>query len=170
VAQPVLPAAYSVWRRSILDEQSFAVVDVNYGGSTGFGRHYRERLLHNWGIVDVEDCQNAARYLVDHGHVDKHRLAITAAAQRVHDFVRADVWHSLSRRCQPLRYQRSGSTVARYAQIRIQVRRAIGGPYPDAKEIITSAHQYTSRSIELSDHIFQDSKTKRFLPAKPNRW
>jgi dipeptidyl aminopeptidase/acylaminoacyl peptidase len=56
--------------------RGFAVVDVNYGGSTGFGRAYRERLKGNWGIVDVDDCVNAARYLAEQGEVDRHRLAI----------------------------------------------------------------------------------------------
>lgn len=53
-----------------------AVVDVNYGGSTGYGRAYRERLYENWGIVDTYDCINAARYLVARGDVDPARLAI----------------------------------------------------------------------------------------------
>jgi dipeptidyl aminopeptidase/acylaminoacyl peptidase len=53
-----------------------AVVDVNYGGSTGYGRTYRERLRGNWGIVDTLDCINAARYLADRGDVDPERLAI----------------------------------------------------------------------------------------------
>ncbi|MDQ3548708.1 MAG: prolyl oligopeptidase family serine peptidase [Chloroflexota bacterium] len=53
-----------------------AVVDVNYGGSTGYGRAYRERLKGNWGIVDVEDCANAARYLAQQGLADSTRLAI----------------------------------------------------------------------------------------------
>ena len=56
--------------------RGFAVVDVNYGGSTGFGREYRLRLERNWGIVDVDDCVNAAKYLVDHELVDKNKLAI----------------------------------------------------------------------------------------------
>lgn len=56
--------------------RGFAVVDVNYGGSTGFGREYRLRLERNWGIVDVDDCVNAAKYLVDQGLVDENRLAI----------------------------------------------------------------------------------------------
>src|SRR5262249_23617828 len=43
--------------------RGIAVVDVNYGGSAGYGRSYRERLKGNWGIVDVDDCVNAARYL-----------------------------------------------------------------------------------------------------------
>jgi len=38
----------------------YAVADVNYGGSTGYGRKYRKRLAGNWGIVDVDDCSNAA--------------------------------------------------------------------------------------------------------------
>ncbi len=56
--------------------RGFAVVDVNYGGSTGYGRQYRERLEGAWGIVDVDDCLNAARFLADRGEVDARRLAI----------------------------------------------------------------------------------------------
>jgi dipeptidyl aminopeptidase/acylaminoacyl peptidase len=56
--------------------RGFAVVDVNYGGSTGYGRAYRERLDGQWGIVDVDDCVNAARYLAERGEVDPDRLAI----------------------------------------------------------------------------------------------
>ena len=56
--------------------RGFAVVDVNYGGSSGYGRAYRERLKGNWGIVDVDDCVNAALYLVHQGEVDGDRLAI----------------------------------------------------------------------------------------------
>jgi dipeptidyl aminopeptidase/acylaminoacyl peptidase len=56
--------------------RGFAVVDVNYGGSTGYGRAYRERLRDQWGIVDVDDCVAAARYLVERGEADPWRLAI----------------------------------------------------------------------------------------------
>ncbi|MBN1920314.1 MAG: S9 family peptidase [Anaerolineae bacterium] len=56
--------------------RGFAVLDVNYGGSTGYGRAYRQRLNGNWGIVDVEDCINGARYLVERGEVDEAHLAI----------------------------------------------------------------------------------------------
>ena len=56
--------------------RGFAVVDVNYGGSVGYGRAYRQLLNGNWGIVDVDDCANAALHLVHQGLADGDRLAI----------------------------------------------------------------------------------------------
>lgn len=56
--------------------RGIAVLDVNYGGSSGYGRAYRQRLNGNWGIVDVDDCVNGARYLAERGEVDGNRLAI----------------------------------------------------------------------------------------------
>jgi dienelactone hydrolase len=56
--------------------RGFAVVDVNYGGSSGYGRQYRERLNWQWGIVDVDDNINAAKYLVEQGKADPDRLII----------------------------------------------------------------------------------------------
>ncbi|HEX9236744.1 MAG TPA: S9 family peptidase, partial [Actinomycetota bacterium] len=56
--------------------RGFAVVDVNYGGSTGYGRDYRERLRGQWGIVDVADCVNAAKHLAAQGLADGGRMAI----------------------------------------------------------------------------------------------
>lgn len=60
--------------------RGFAVLDVNYGGSSGYGRQYRERLNKKWGIVDVDDCVNGARYLADRGEVDGQRLVITGGS------------------------------------------------------------------------------------------
>ena len=56
--------------------RGFAVLDVNYGGSTGYGTAYRKLLHGNWGIVDMEDCAAGAQYLVERGDVDGARLAI----------------------------------------------------------------------------------------------
>jgi dipeptidyl aminopeptidase/acylaminoacyl peptidase len=56
--------------------RGFAVLDVNYGGSSGYGRAYRQRLNGQWGVVDLNDCVNGARYLVKIGEVDGDRLAI----------------------------------------------------------------------------------------------
>lgn len=60
--------------------RGIAVLDVNYGGSTGYGRAYRERLNGQWGVVDVDDCTNGALWLVARGEVDAARLAITGGS------------------------------------------------------------------------------------------
>jgi dipeptidyl aminopeptidase/acylaminoacyl peptidase len=88
--------------------RGFAVVDVNYGGSTGYGRAYRERLNGQWGIVDVDDCVNAARHLVRQGLADETRLAIRGGP---------DVSRCFSGRRELLRRQRSGSVGQRHAQV-----------------------------------------------------
>jgi dienelactone hydrolase len=73
--------------------RGFAVVDVNYGGSTGYGREYRERLNGQWGIVDVEDCIHAARYLGDRGDVDPKRMAIRGGSAGGYTTLSALVFH-----------------------------------------------------------------------------
>ncbi|MDF5758202.1 prolyl oligopeptidase family serine peptidase [Spongiactinospora sp. TRM90649] len=82
--------------------RGIGVADVNYGGSTGYGRAYRERLRHQWGVVDVEDSARVARGLVASGHADASRVAIrggsaggwTALAALVHsDVFRGAVAH-----------------------------------------------------------------------------
>jgi dipeptidyl aminopeptidase/acylaminoacyl peptidase len=60
--------------------RGFAFLDVNYGGSTGYGRDYRQRLDQQWGLVDVDDCVNGAKYLVQQGKVDGERLAIAGGS------------------------------------------------------------------------------------------
>jgi dipeptidyl aminopeptidase/acylaminoacyl peptidase len=56
--------------------RGFGVMDVNYGGSTGYGREYRQRLNGKWGVVDIDDCVNGANYLVERGLADGERLII----------------------------------------------------------------------------------------------
>jgi dipeptidyl aminopeptidase/acylaminoacyl peptidase len=60
--------------------RGIAVIDVNYGGSTGYGRAYRQRLNGQWGVVDVDDCVNGARFLATRGDVDGNRLMITGGS------------------------------------------------------------------------------------------
>lgn len=63
-----------------LTTRGFAVIDVNYGGSTGYGRPYRELLKDSWGVVDVEDCIAAALTLAERGEVDPARLCISGGS------------------------------------------------------------------------------------------
>lgn len=70
-AHNLLHIAHQFWT-----SRGFAVLDVNYGGSSGYGREYRGLLDHNWGVIDVEDCVNGALFLVDQGYVDGNKLAI----------------------------------------------------------------------------------------------
>ena len=72
---PTYAFEYQYWT-----SRGIAVVDVNYGGSSGYGREYRLRLNGNWGVVDVDDCINAARYLVAQGLVDGERVSITGGS------------------------------------------------------------------------------------------
>jgi dipeptidyl aminopeptidase/acylaminoacyl peptidase len=64
-------------RIQFFTSRGFAVVDVNYAGSTGYGRGYRERLTGQWGVLDVADCLDAARFLIQAGEVDERRLVIS---------------------------------------------------------------------------------------------
>ena len=70
-AVPVLSVPLQYWT-----SRGFAVVDVNYAGSTGYGRDYRDSLRGEWGVADVEDCLAAARWLAEQGRVDPERLCI----------------------------------------------------------------------------------------------
>ena len=60
--------------------RGFAVLDVNYGGSTGYGRQYRQRLDGRWGITDVDDCVCGADYLIEQGLADPKRCAICGSS------------------------------------------------------------------------------------------
>lgn len=71
LAQPKLSLAVAYFT-----SRGIGIVDVNYGGSTGYGREYRQRLRGQWGVVDVEDTVAAVRGLADAGLADRDRLAI----------------------------------------------------------------------------------------------
>lgn len=60
--------------------RGYTVVDVNYSGSTTYGREYRDRLKHNWGVKDVADCAAAAKYLIDKDLVDKNKIFIRGSS------------------------------------------------------------------------------------------
>jgi len=74
-ARPSLQLDIRFWT-----SRGFAVVDVNYGGSTGYGRPYRDQLKGAWGVVDLDDCEAAVRFLADAGRADPARLCIAGGS------------------------------------------------------------------------------------------
>lgn len=129
--------------------RGFAVLDVLYGGSTGFGRPYRQRLNGNWGVVDVDDCLNGARYLVEQGLVDGQRLAIrggsaggytTLCAITFHDLFQAAASHYGVSDAEALA-QETHKFESRYLDTLI-------GPYPEMRQ------RYVERSpIHFADQV-----------------
>jgi dipeptidyl aminopeptidase/acylaminoacyl peptidase len=116
--------------------RGFALVDVDYGGSTGYGRAYRERLNGRWGEVDVLDCINAATYLAQRGQADPKHLAITGgsaggfttlAALAFHDVFAAGASHYGVSDLEALARE-THKFESRYLDNLI-------GPYPEAIEI-----------------------------------
>jgi dipeptidyl aminopeptidase/acylaminoacyl peptidase len=116
--------------------RGFAVLDVNYGGSTGYGRPYRQRLTDAWGIVDVDDHVNAARYLIERGLVDPERTAIrgwsasgytTLATLAFRDLFRAGASHFGISDLETMTTD-THKFESRYLD-------GLIGPYPDRKDI-----------------------------------
>lgn len=75
--------------RAFWTTRGFAVLDVNYSGSTGHGRAYRDRLLGEWGVIDIDDVATGARSLAEAGHVDGGRLAIRGGSAGGYTVLRA---------------------------------------------------------------------------------
>ena len=146
--------------------RGIGVLDVNYGGSTGYGRAYRERLNGQWGIVDVDDCVNGARYVVERGEADSNRLIIrggsaggytTLAALTFRDVFKAGASYygvsdleALEQDCHKFESRYNTSLV---------------GPYPESKELYQqrSPIHYTDR-ISCPMILFQGLEDKVVPP------
>jgi dipeptidyl aminopeptidase/acylaminoacyl peptidase len=131
--------------------RGFAVVDVNYGGSTGYGREYRRRLNGAWGVVDTEDCIAAARHLAEIGEVDGERLLIrggsaggytTLCALTMHDDFAAGASYFGISDLEP--FAKPGGT----HKFESRYEHTLVGPYPEAVDL------YRARSpIHFVDDI-----------------
>ena len=118
-ATPRSTSSFQFWT-----SRGFGVVDVNYGGSSGYGRAYRERLRGSWGIVDIDDCIAAARYLAEQGEVDGERAGDPRRQRRrLHDPLRARLPRRLRRRRQLLRRRRPRGAGQRHPQVRVPLPR-----------------------------------------------
>jgi dipeptidyl aminopeptidase/acylaminoacyl peptidase len=131
--------------------RGFAVVDVNYGGSTGYGREYRKRLNGTWGVTDTVDCINAAKALVERGEADGDRLLIrggsaggytTLCALTFHDDFAAGASYFGISDLEP--FAAPGGT----HKFESQYEHTLIGPYPEAADL------YRARSpIHFVDRI-----------------
>jgi dipeptidyl aminopeptidase/acylaminoacyl peptidase len=76
-----------------MTSRGFAVVDVNYRGSTGYGRAYRQMLNGEWGVADIDDCIYATRFLAEQGEIDSERLIIRGGSAGGYTTLCALVFH-----------------------------------------------------------------------------
>ena len=123
---------------------------MNYGGSTGYGREYRERLNGEWGVVDLQDCVNAARHLVERGEADPRAAADQRRQRgRLHDHLRATFTDEFAAGASyfgiaDLEQFGGGET----HKFELQYEHTLVGPYPEAAEL------YRARSpIHFVDQI-----------------
>ena len=117
--------------------RGFALVDVNYGGSSGYGRLYRERLNGEWGIVDVVDVINAGRYLCKTGRADAQRLIIRGGSAGGYTTLAALTFHSGVFKAGASYYGISDLEVLELDTHKFESRysHSLIGPYPEAREV-----------------------------------
>jgi dipeptidyl aminopeptidase/acylaminoacyl peptidase len=151
--------------------RGIAVLDVNYGGSTGYGRPYRNRLRGQWGVVDVDDCINGAAYLVERGDVDGERLAIaggsaggytTLCALTFRDFFGAGASHFGVSDLEALETE-THKFESHYSDLLV-------GPYPERADLYRerSPVNYTER-LSCPVIFFQGLEDKIVLPNQAER-
>ncbi len=116
--------------------RGFAVLDVNYRGSTGYGRAYRERLKGNWGVLDVDDCVYGAKYLTERGDVDGDRLTIDGGSAGGYTTLCALTFHSVFK-AGASRYGVSDLTALAEDTHKFEARYldSLVGPYPASKAV-----------------------------------
>jgi dipeptidyl aminopeptidase/acylaminoacyl peptidase len=148
--------------------RGFAAVNVNYGGSTGYGRAYREQLKGSWGVVDVDDCVAAARWLAEQGRVDGDRLCIrggsaggftTLAALAFHDVFSAGASHFGVADLEALA-QETHKFESRYLD-------GLVGPYPERRDLYVERspiHHVESFDTPLA--VFQGLEDEVVPPAQ----
>jgi dipeptidyl aminopeptidase/acylaminoacyl peptidase len=148
--------------------RGISVLDVNYGGSTGFGRAYRERLDSNWGIVDVEDCVNGARHLAEKDLVDGNRSVITGGSAGGYTVLAALTFHE---------YFRGGASHYGVSDLAFLVRdthkfesrylESLIGPFPEKEDLYRDRSPITFADRLSAPVIFFQGDEDQVVP--PNQ-
>ena len=122
--------------------RGFAFLDVNYGGSSGFGRKYRDRLIGNWGVVDVKDCILAAEDMVRQGLADPTKIVIKGSS--------------------------SGALTALMAACSSQVFAAVTSYYGvlDLEMLASSGHKFEQHYLDRLVGLYPNYKS-RYLKRSP---
>ena len=156
------------WGTQYWTSRGFGILDVNYGGSTGYGREFRLRLQGNWGIVDVADCVNGARYLAGTQRVDPERWAISGGS--------AGGYTTLA----VLTFRKEFKTGASYYGIsdlealakdthKFESRYLDGlvGPYPERKDLyVTRSPIHSARLLSVPVAFFQGAEDRVVPPQQ----
>jgi dipeptidyl aminopeptidase/acylaminoacyl peptidase len=131
-ARPTLDLQIQYWT-----SRGFAVADVNYGGSSGYGRAYRERLNGQWGIVDVDDVINAVRFLAAQGKADEQRAVIRGGSAGGYTTLAALTFHPDAFKAGASYYGISDLEVLEVDTHKFESRysHSLIGPYPAAKDV-----------------------------------
>ena len=148
--------------------RGFGVVDVNYGGSTGFGREYRERLRLRWGIVDLDDCINSAKHLIERGDADPDRVLIrggsaggytTLASLAFRDFYKAGAsYYGLSD---------LEGIVKDTHKLESQYLDGLIGPYPERRDLyLERSPVHSADRINCPLILFQGLEDKAVPPSQ----
>lgn len=152
--------------------RGFAVLDVNYGGSTGYGRAYRQRLDGQWGLVDVSDCENGANYLAAAGYVDKNRLIIRGSSAGGYTTLCAltftDTFHA-------------GASLYGIGDLAALARDThkfesryldrLVGPFPESQQIYRERSPLFHADKLSCPVIFsRENKTRWYRPTRPSPW
>jgi dipeptidyl aminopeptidase/acylaminoacyl peptidase len=151
--------------------RGFAVLCLNYGGSAGYGREYRNRLRNNWGVVDVNDAVNGARYLVEQGLVDPNRTIVrggsaggylTFAALAFRNYFKAgsalfgisdlEVWH-----LETHKYE------SHYAETLV-------GPYPAMRDLYHERSPYRKANQINAPMIITQGSDDKVVPPNQSRF
>ncbi len=156
------------WGIQYWTSRGFGLVDVNYGGSTGYGREYTRRLIGNWGIIDVDDSINAAKYLINENLVDPKRTAIRGGSAGGYTTLSALAFRN---------FFKAGASYYGLSDLEVFVGDthkyesryllSLVGPYPEAKEIYKqrSAINYLD-NIKAPMIIFQGLEDKVVPPIQ----
>ncbi|KAJ1918447.1 Esterase lipase thioesterase active site [Mycoemilia scoparia] len=149
--------------------RGYGVVDVNYGGSTGYGREYRERLYPNMGIVDVDDCCNAALYLAKEGYVDRKKLSIMGGSAGGYITLAALTFHPEVFGAGASLYGISDLELLAKETHKFEAKYPVKliGPYPEKKELyIERSPIYHVDKLACPVVIFQGDEDKVVPPSQ----